>query len=120
LLRAGASPGSRATESALCEFVFTGREHVRDSDRGVLRTLVGPRYKLIRDERLGRVAVYDLLADPAERTDLGGSNPDLGAELTERLAARVAELEKAAYPPESVDLKDPERERLRALGYVGD
>jgi arylsulfatase A-like enzyme len=109
----------RADDPVLSEFVFTGRSQRRDSDRGLLRTWIGPRWKLVADEERGETALFDLEVDPGERRDLAPETPDRVTELVGAMRARVEELERAAYHPESHEVNRRQREQLEALGYVG-
>jgi arylsulfatase A-like enzyme len=82
-----------------------------------LRSLRTPVYKLIENE--GRsVELYDVARDPAESTDLTGSQPDvqkrlLGA-LTRSFEAMGTSRDKLMF--ESTDQES--LDRLRALGYI--
>jgi arylsulfatase A-like enzyme len=109
-----------AAEAVLCEFVFAGRVRTQDAaDRGVRRAWIGARHKLVEDEFRGEIALFDLQADPAERADLSAVDPARAAALAEALRSRVAELLRVAHAPETMDMTGPQRERLEALGYVG-
>jgi len=82
-----------------------------------LRALQLPPHKLIVSSR-GAVELYDLAADPQERTNLA----DRDAALRERLQQRLAALEREHPPlfdPESRAALRPEtREALEQLGYL--
>jgi arylsulfatase A-like enzyme len=69
-------------------------------------------YKYIRAPR---PELYDLRADPAERTDLAAQQPELARSLDATLGELLARPSRA---PEAVALPPAERERLRSLGYV--
>lgn len=43
--------------------------------------LIGNRYKLVRDGRDSPFLLFDLLADPGERTDLSAERPQIVAEM---------------------------------------
>lgn len=88
-----------------------------------------PRYKLIRDLRsslfthntlsertiAGRVQLFDLVADPAESSDISDDRPRLAAELDARL-----EPWKNDPDPVTSDrsISSAMRDKLRALGYL--
>lgn len=73
------------------------------------------RWKLIEEQDSGRRELYDLEADPGERSDLSEGQRARAADLSRRLTewrTRAA----AHFVPEELD---PEtRRRLRALGYL--
>jgi arylsulfatase A-like enzyme len=112
--------GPRTIGPVLCEFVFTGRPQLNEPARGVFRAWIDGRHKLVEDETGANVALFDLEADPAERVDLAHADAARAAALAEALHLRVAELRRLAHPPETLDMTGTERERLEALGYVGD
>lgn len=98
------SPGGRLEDAPAIAF--------RDGPKGeVWQSFTLRRLKLNEDR------LFDLEADPWERRDLAGVDPEsrrrLEAELR-RLVERRQRLEAAA----AVELGEEERERLRALGYV--
>ncbi len=82
------------------------------------------RYKVVSDQLLGHVQVFDLAEDPTEYVDVSRGEPALTAELTEEL--RTAEMENASVAarlPRSilggrVVVDEFLRTRLKALGYV--
>ena len=70
-------------------------------------------WKLIEEPAAGRVQVYDLGRDAAERDDRAGAPESVA--LRQELARVLA----AAPPPPSHAGTDPEMaEKLRALGYA--
>jgi arylsulfatase len=86
--------------------------------------VVDGRWKAVIDPRDGGRRLFDLLVDPAERRDLAAERP---AEF-ERLAGLIrdrAERERRfarqldAASDRRRELTEEERERLRALGYLG-
>jgi arylsulfatase A-like enzyme len=81
------------------------------------RSLRRGRYKLYYDSRDDAYRLYDLEADPGETTDISAREPDLTAQLTERMSQRYRD-----FHPESraaqIELDPADAERLRALGYV--
>jgi arylsulfatase A-like enzyme len=78
------------------------------------RAIVEWPYKLIVNVENPDVALYDLDRDPAEIEDLAASKP----ELTERLAAALAQRAAPALDREPVELDADTRRELRALGYL--
>ena len=64
----------------------------------------------------GEEELYDLTADPQERTDLAGSHPEELARMSERLDALLARRTEGAAAEQVVD--EEAREALEALGYV--
>ena len=72
-------------------------------------------YKLHFNRLTGESALFDLAADPGERVDLAGRQPDVVAGLKARLDRFLLIRPEATSP---VNLTPEERERLRSLGYV--
>ena len=91
----------------------------REKPGWVFDSLELGRWKLIVDHVTGRKQLYDVEADPTEQRDLAGAHPDVVAELD---AARLRVLERAVNlettPSGVVELSEPERESLEALGYI--
>lgn len=81
-----------------------------------LHCLRSQRYKLIRAPR---PELYDLVADPGERTNVFAQHGAVAREMTEELDRLMAETSHAAPAPEAADLDEETLERLAALGYVG-
>jgi arylsulfatase A-like enzyme len=79
------------------------------------------RWKLIRDHHARKIRLYDLAADPGERTNLAAEQPEiareLGVELGRRVQAAKAQGEAVERTP-ARSLTNEELERLRDLGYV--
>ncbi len=86
-----------------------------DGPRGEKFGMRDGRWKYIDGPAEGRRELYDLVADPGERTDALATRQDVAT----RLAAQL-ELWRGEHPPRGpagrVDATD--RERLRTLGYV--
>ncbi len=99
------------------------------------------RYKLLTDRAGESPALYDLEADPGERTNLLASKPEVAAALQRHAAAywqRVTPATAATAPatapagatapaaatpasdaqPADAEIDEATRERLRALGYI--
>ena len=65
--------------------------------------------------------LFDWRADPLERQNLFGTDPERDASIEQTLATRLARLAQArASTPAaaSVEIDDQQRKRLHALGYV--
>lgn len=84
---------------------------VREARRSAQQALIVPPYKLVHEPHSQEL--YDLDADPGERTNLAG----LRADLRERLAARLR-TRLAALGPGSEGSEAERLEMLRSLGYV--
>jgi arylsulfatase A-like enzyme len=65
----------------------------------VQRGLRDERYKLIRYPQVDRTQLFDLVADPAERTDLS-ARPEHAARITAMTAALAAEMKRVDDPAE--------------------
>lgn len=78
------------------------------------------RWKLIviPDGAGERLELYDLDADPLERTDLSATDPERASALRAELTAVTTHL-AARAAGEDVELDEAMRARLRALGYLG-
>lgn len=79
------------------------------------------RWKLIRDERLGSEALFDIESDPRELENLvGRADPTVVVALREALDQLVAENRErsARYPVAPGKLDRSEIERLETLGYI--
>ncbi|MEN8180927.1 MAG: sulfatase [Myxococcota bacterium] len=72
------------------------------------------RYKLVTDLAAGEHRLYDLSRDPGESADLSDELPEVVRQLLADLEHARAERLEA----EERELSDPERERLKALGYL--
>jgi len=89
-----------------------------------LRAIVRGRHKLIRDLDTGTHQLYDLAADPAEKTDLADRRPKLLADLRAQLDAHIAACDAAAKhyqvggttPRPKLTKRD--LHTLRQLGYI--
>jgi arylsulfatase A-like enzyme len=84
------------------------------------KAVIGPRFKLIRDDRRGRVELYDLTNDPGERRDLarGGPSPAVDALQRELYAFTTRDRPDLGGSADEVPIDAELRERLRQLGYV--
>lgn len=82
------------------------------------------RFKLLTNLKHGGLELYDLQADPSERTNLAASRPDLARQLRQELVARLEasrelgrQLETEAAATDDL-LTPEEKESLEALGYL--
>ena len=108
-------------EPVFCEVDYLGAE---EGKPGVptcrKKAIVGERYKLIRDDRSGRVELYDMAGDPGEERDLGAEHPGVVVELVALLERHLAALGEDRHETESVEYTEEELRALQELGYVGD
>lgn len=74
-------------------------------------SLTDSRYRYIRSPR---PELYDLLQDPKERVDISATEPA----RIEAMQAALDKLTSGSAPPAPAPAADPERERLRRLGFV--
>ncbi len=86
--------------------------------RAAKQALIGPRFKIIRDEDSGAVELYDLEEDPRERRDLSAARPDLAQRMLVVLDARARVAAESAVEPSERKLSDEEIDMLRGLGYI--
>jgi arylsulfatase A-like enzyme len=88
------------------------------------RAVIDGDHKLIRSVTLGErkpevsLELYDMRRDPAERTNLAGTETDLRDRLHRRLVAWSDRLEANAPRAERFDPDAETRRRLEALGYL--
>lgn len=75
----------------------------------VQRSLRDERYKLIRYPQVDRTQLFDLVADPDERTDLS-ARPEHSARITAMTAALAAEMKRVDDPAE-LTVASPARQR---------
>ena len=76
-------------------------------------------WKLIRDDK-GQRCLFDLGTDPLEENNLADSNMDKVNSLTQRLTAWELTAASTQLSAPQVELRPQLKERLRALGYMGD
>ncbi len=93
------------------------RRRAAFSAQGSLRSINDERWKLIRDVQSGTVRMFDLLADPGERTDLAPTRPAAEAGLESALDAWIAVSDRANTTTHGRASRDVE-DALRALGYL--
>ena len=77
------------------------------------------RYKFVFETRTGASSLFDLVADPAETTDLAGRDPVRAAYYRESLHTWMRTLARGARSDgEEARLTREQCENLRALGYI--
>jgi arylsulfatase A-like enzyme len=82
--------------------------------------VVQGRYKLIHTSHSDRVELYDLEADPDERTNLAKSDPQLAARLLESWHTFMTSAPRWDGATTTIELDEAQLEALRKLGYAGD
>jgi uncharacterized sulfatase len=82
------------------------------------RTYRQGRWKSFIRRSDGRHFLYDLEADPLEKSDVALQNPAVMAAHSERIEQLTRSLAASGVPHR--ELSESERERLRALGYLTD
>lgn len=75
-------------------------------------------FKLVEDRKRGWTRLFDLVADPGEKTDISESNPDMKSKLETALAAHKTSVEKGTAV-ETTAVSEEEMKALESLGYVG-
>ncbi len=103
-----------------------GRELVfelNNRERFLGRALLSGDHKLVETEvdyqgHRDTVSLYDLNADPAETVDLAADQPELTAELLEKLEAIFAHYRSRAPELPEEGEAELDQDTLRALGYV--
>jgi arylsulfatase A-like enzyme len=98
--------------------LFQSSEPVRASLSlfGNLEMIVEGPFKYIRNLDSGDQALYDLVADPAERVNLMETRPGVAADMGLRLDTSI--LEQAAFAAGAATLSEEQAAQLRSLGYV--
>ncbi len=96
----------------------------KSPDRARVYSLKKGRYKLVYDFSDGRAELYNLKADPGEKTDIAEKEPELAAYLEKKLIKTVKEnaslagsFKKSGGKPA---LSSKEIEKLKSLGYLSD
>jgi arylsulfatase A-like enzyme len=70
-------------------------------------------------EHVGRTPeLYDLVADPLERTNLADAQPDVTTSLAAEIAAARITLDQRKSTTTQVQVDDDLKQKLKALGYV--
>jgi arylsulfatase A-like enzyme len=104
--------GSEPASAARPVFAELGRDHpmkmVRAGDHKLIHDVVTPE----------RRALFDLRADPGERTDVSAAHADRAAQLTQVLREGVGLSAGAERATSSHPLSDREIQALKSMGYV--
>lgn len=108
-LGSGATAGRADAASAAS--IYSETEYPAAAGWSPLAALTGPRWKLIRSTG---PELYDVAADPGERTNLAATNRELVASM----AATLTSLRAGARARTSAGGSDTQA-ALRSLGYVG-
>jgi arylsulfatase A-like enzyme len=111
--RRGTEPGALITE---VDYVLPGDP--RSKKRAFKKAIIDGRFKLIRDDESQRIELYDLEADPAERTNLAEERPELRERLLRELEVRLEQAARGGVTAPERQLEEQEIEALRELGYV--
>jgi arylsulfatase A-like enzyme len=109
------APHWRAGEERPRDRHLFGEADHNNQEHDVTRAVRHGRHKLLFNRLTRETALFDLVSDPGERTDLDDKEPAVVAELRAHLD-RFLQIRPEATSP--VTLTPEERERLRSLGYV--
>jgi len=94
---------------------------LRNPDREAhLSSIVRGQMKLIRNEKTGELALFNLEKDPAERRNLAERRAEKVAELERQLDAALSNLRTDPLPVNERTLDEDELKALEGLGYVGE
>ena len=125
----GVSASAELHGSSLLPSLRTGvweeRSALSEMGNTTVTSLREPPWKLLHDEESGTNRLFDIVADPRERTDLASEHPDVVAAMLEsmrELRAR-ARADGEQYPRddlEDLELTEEQLEMMRALGYIDD
>jgi arylsulfatase A-like enzyme len=83
-----------------------------------LEALIGARWKLIASRRTEELWLFDLAADPGERSSLAGIEPGRAEEWAGALDEFVSALPGPPEQPRTLKLDAEREEQLRELGYI--
>lgn len=86
--------------------------------QGTFRSASDGRYKLIQDLAAGTASLYDLEADPGEKTDVLRHERRAYFRLRDALTGWLAKAEGQGPAGESVRKAKEAEEKLRSLGYI--
>lgn len=85
------------------------------------QTVVSGRFKLIRGKESGRIELFDLVADPDEKTNVADQHAEVVQELVQQLDGWAAGFEPDLIPlleKDTIEILPEEIEALRATGYL--
>lgn len=99
-------------------FAAVDTRHLPKRRAAVKRAVVGPRYKLIRNDEDGTLELYDLERDPREFRDLAVQRPRRTARLARRLEEHSRRVRRRPDESPARDLTPEMMDALRDLGYV--
>jgi arylsulfatase len=114
----GGEGDSGAPSLAFSEVDFDPVNPANEDKRAHKKTIVAGDWKLVRDDTTGALELFDLAADPGERSDLSADRPELRDRLLALLQERQSQSQASATAAEARELTEEELERLRGLGYV--
>jgi arylsulfatase A-like enzyme len=113
-------PGTAAFEGRSLRPAAEGRPlppAYQSAAQGALRGIADGKLKLVRNLATGRVALYDLSADPRETHDVGATRRPEAHRLAEALTAWLARTESGPAG-EAVRRATEADRRLRSVGYL--
>ncbi|MGH7820998.1 MAG: sulfatase/phosphatase domain-containing protein, partial [Candidatus Binatia bacterium] len=113
-------PSAPAPSPLLHETAVTDRKAlVLDNWKYIVASSAPQLRALAHPSTVAHAELYDLERDPAERTNLVGSRPEVAADLEKRLLDLLPEAERTRFTRgESIEIDQKTRERLRGLGYI--
>ncbi|MBW2273234.1 MAG: sulfatase [Deltaproteobacteria bacterium] len=82
------------------------------------KSVIGRRFKLVRDDDTGFTELYDLEQDPQERENLAAARPALRDRLRELMERRFESARSGTAGARDLEFDEDEIEALRSLGYV--
>ncbi|MDG2308836.1 MAG: sulfatase [Candidatus Binatia bacterium] len=88
------------------------------SSQGVRRSVDDGRFKLIFDLQNGASRLYDLHADPFERSDASSTHPDENRRLQDGLHAWMAGHGETTGDADAIERSRSVEKRLQSLGYL--
>lgn len=99
--------------------IFSEGSYAKGVDKRKL-AYIKENWKLIMNFDDGTYELYNLAADPDERTNLFEHEPPVLMELMLVFESHLSELHKNKAPGMPAILSDEEYKRLKSLGYIGD
>jgi arylsulfatase A-like enzyme len=116
----GIGTGGYVFEGQSLRPVLEGKDHaeLQYALQGTFRSASDGRYKLIQDLDAGTSTLYDLDADPGEKSDVLRRERRAYFRLRDALTGWIAKAEGQGSGDESVRKAKEAEERLRSLGYI--